>query len=147
MEGMTWVSVESKDAKCLLPGYITVVVVSACAKSVHNRGSTLSDSSPPFCQVTIILQEDSCHNKLSLTVSIFSLSPSLMKSLLSLSLSLSVSPCLSLSCCFSLVLSVSPHTKVCAAFKTISGVNIYCGLFESLWHCFNAACITSTALK
>lgn len=34
MEGMTWVSVESKDAKGLLPGYITVVVVSACAKSL-----------------------------------------------------------------------------------------------------------------
>lgn len=33
MEGMTRVSVESKDAKGLLPGYITVVVVSACAKS------------------------------------------------------------------------------------------------------------------
>lgn len=33
MEGMTWVSVESKDAKALLPGYITVVVVSAYAKS------------------------------------------------------------------------------------------------------------------
>ena len=30
---MTRVSVESKDAKGLLPGYITVVVVSACAKS------------------------------------------------------------------------------------------------------------------
>lgn len=34
----------------------------------HNRGSTLSDS-PPFCQVTITLQEDSCHNKLSLFLS------------------------------------------------------------------------------
>lgn len=33
MEGMTRVSVESKDAKGLLPGYITVVVVTACAKS------------------------------------------------------------------------------------------------------------------
>lgn len=30
---MTRVSVESKDAKGLLPGYITVVVVSACARS------------------------------------------------------------------------------------------------------------------
>lgn len=33
MEGMTQVSVESADAKALLPGYITVVVMSACAKS------------------------------------------------------------------------------------------------------------------
>lgn len=33
----------------------------------HNRGSTLSNS-PPFCQVTITLQEDSCHNKLSLSL-------------------------------------------------------------------------------
>lgn len=33
MEGMTRVSVESKDAKGLLPGYITVVVVIVRAKS------------------------------------------------------------------------------------------------------------------
>lgn len=33
MEGMTQVSVESTDAKSLLPGYITVVVMTAWAKS------------------------------------------------------------------------------------------------------------------
>lgn len=72
MEGMTQVSVESKDAKGLLPGYITVVVVvSAWDKS---SGITVGAC---FCQVTIVLQEDSCHNKLSLLLSSSSHTPNL----------------------------------------------------------------------
>lgn len=47
MEGMTRVSVGSKDAKALLPGYITVVVVGACARtSGITEGARLAI--PPF---------------------------------------------------------------------------------------------------
>lgn len=110
MEGMTRVSVESTHAKVLLPGYITVVVVSASAKSSGITGSTLSDS-PPFCQVTITLREDSCHNELSLSRSF------------------------TFPCCVSLhlvlSLSLSPNTPKSGQHLTIIGVNIYCGLFES----------------
>lgn len=63
MEGMTWVSVESRDAKGLLPGYITVVVVSACAKSSGITEAARLAIPLPFCQVTIALQGDSCHNR------------------------------------------------------------------------------------
>lgn len=63
MEGMTRVSVGSKDAKALLPGYITVVVVGACARtSGITEGARLAI--PPFCQATVTLQEDSCHDLL-----------------------------------------------------------------------------------
>lgn len=61
MEGITRVSVRSKDAKALLPGYITVVVVSACART---SGITEGARRALFCQVAVTLQEDSCHNLL-----------------------------------------------------------------------------------
>lgn len=97
---MTRVSVESIDAKGLLPGYITVVVVSACAKSSGiTEGARLAIPLP------------------------FAKLPSHYRKILVIIRSLSFCVCLSL--------SPSLHTPKSGQHLTISGVNIYCGLFES----------------
>lgn len=102
---MTQVSVESADAKVLLPGYITVVVVSARAKSSGITEGAHLAIPPPFCQVTITLREDSRHNELALAFPRRA-SPRLVR-------------------------TRSQNMPKSGQRLTISGVNIYCNLFES----------------
>lgn len=100
MEGMTGVSVESKDAKGLLPGYITVVVVvSACAKSSGITEGARLAIPLPFAKLP------SHYRKILVIIS-------------ALSFSVSVS------------LPLSLHTPMSGQHLIISAVNIYCGLFE-----------------
>lgn len=62
---MTQVSVESTDAKSLLPGYITVVVMTAWAKSSGITEGACFAIPLPFANLPS-LQEDSCYNECSL---------------------------------------------------------------------------------
>lgn len=107
---MTRVSVESTHAKVLLPGYITVVVVSASAKSSGITEGAHLAIPLPFAKLP------SHYGKILVIMSSLSLA---------LSLSLVVSLHLVLS------LSLSPNTPKSGQHLTIIGVNIYCGLFES----------------
>lgn len=105
MEGMTRVSVESTHAKGLLPGYITVVVVSACAKSSGITEGAHLAIPLPFAKLP------SHYRKILVIMSCASLS-------------------LHLSAVISSVFLLS-HTKVSATFNNRSA-NIYCGLFEMM---------------
>lgn len=112
MEGMTRVSVESTHAKVLLPGYITVVVVSASAKSSGITEGAHLVIPLPFAKL-----------------------PSHYGKILVIMSSLSLSHSFTFPCCVSLhlvlSLSLSPNTPKSGQHLTIIGVNIYCGLFES----------------
>lgn len=108
---MTRVSVESTHAKVLLPGYITVVVVSACAKSSGITEGAHLAIPLPFAKLP------SHYGKILVIMSSLSLALSLS---LVVSLSISCSP-----------VSLSPNMPKSGQHLTIIGVNIYCGLFES----------------
>lgn len=95
MEGMTRVSVESTHAKVLLPGYITVVVVSASAKSSGITEGAHLAIPLPFAKLP------SHYGKILVIMSSLSLALSLSL----VSLSISCSPCL------------SKHAKVRSAFN------------------------------
>lgn len=110
MEGMTRVSVESTHAKVLLPGYITVVVVSTSAKSSGITEGAHLAIPLPFAKLP------SHYGKILVIMS---------------SLSLFHFPLLCLSLHLVLSLSLSPNTPKSGQHLTIIGVNIYCVLFES----------------